>query len=121
MFCLTAAPSNVHKSVRVLGRKNKAAVNLKTGRFDNINSAVIISSVCKAVQNCKNCNLRHGRPGAEFTLFHRPHIGNFDQKAIGLKTTLALEMTFHSFIFFLFLVGQCKVTLKIMYRKRKLL
>ena len=32
-------------------RKNKAAVNLKTGRFDNINSAVIISSVCKAVQN----------------------------------------------------------------------
>ena len=37
-----------------LRRKNKAAVNLKTGRFDNINSAVIISSVCKAVQNCKN-------------------------------------------------------------------
>ena len=35
-------------------KKNKAAVNLKTGRFDNINSAVIISSVCKAVQNCKN-------------------------------------------------------------------
>ena len=32
-----------------LRRKNKAAVNLKTGRFDNINSAVIISSVCKAV------------------------------------------------------------------------
>ena len=38
-------------------------------------------------------NLRHGRPGAEFTLFHRPHIGNFDQTAIGLKMTLALEMT----------------------------
>ena len=26
---------------------NKAAVNLKTGRFDNVDSAVIISSVCK--------------------------------------------------------------------------
>ena len=38
---------------RNLRRKNKAAVNLKTGRFDNINSAAIISSVCKAVQNCK--------------------------------------------------------------------
>ena len=33
---------------------NYTAVNLKTGRFDNINSAVIISNVCKAVQNCKN-------------------------------------------------------------------
>ena len=33
-----------------LRRKNKAAVNLKTGRFDNINSAVIISSVCKFIR-----------------------------------------------------------------------
>ena len=42
------------QAYQILRRKNKAAVNLKTGRFDNINSAVIISSVCKAVQNCKN-------------------------------------------------------------------
>ena len=35
-----------------LRSKSKATVNLKTGRFDNIESAVIISSVCKAVQNC---------------------------------------------------------------------
>ena len=36
----------------ILKRKNKAAVNLETGRFDSINSAVIISNVCKAaVQN----------------------------------------------------------------------
>ena len=35
-------------------QNQKDFVNLKTGRFDNINSAVIISSVCKAVQNCKN-------------------------------------------------------------------
>ena len=33
----------------------KDAVNLKTGRFDNIGLDVIISSVCKAVQNCKFC------------------------------------------------------------------
>ena len=45
---------NVTNNIECLRRKNKAAVNLKTGRFDNINSAVIISSVCKAVQNCKN-------------------------------------------------------------------
>ena len=38
----------------ILRWKNKVAVNLKTGRFDNINLAVIISSVCRAVQNCKN-------------------------------------------------------------------
>ena len=37
---------------------NNVAVNLKTGRFDNINPAVIISSVCKAVQNCKVQNLQ---------------------------------------------------------------
>ena len=34
----------------VLSRK-KNTVDLKTGRIDNIDSAVIISSVCKAVQN----------------------------------------------------------------------
>ena len=37
---------------------NKAAVNLKTGRFDHINLAVIISSVCKAVQNCKSLTVK---------------------------------------------------------------
>ena len=31
-----------------LGRKNKASVNLKTGRFDNVESGVIISSVSHA-------------------------------------------------------------------------
>ena len=30
-------------------RQEKATVNFKTGRFDNINSAVIISSASKAV------------------------------------------------------------------------
>ena len=35
------------------GRKNKATVMLKTRRFDNIDLAVIISSVSKAVQNRK--------------------------------------------------------------------
>ena len=34
-------------------RKNKAIVNLKAGRFDNVDSTVIISSVSKAKQNCK--------------------------------------------------------------------
>ena len=34
-----------------LKRKSTATVNLKTGRFATINSAVIISSVSKAVQN----------------------------------------------------------------------
>ena len=33
----------------ILRRKNIAMVILKTGRFDNIDSAVIISSVSKAV------------------------------------------------------------------------
>ena len=32
--------------------ENEAAVILKTGRFDSIDLAVIISSVCEAVQNC---------------------------------------------------------------------
>ena len=45
---------SVNEPFEKLRRKNKAAVNLETGRFDNINSVVIISSVCKAVQNCKN-------------------------------------------------------------------
>ena len=60
-------------------RKNKAAVNLKTGRFDNINSAVIISSVCKAVQNCKFCTAQFCTAlhtllmmTAEFMLSKRP-------------------------------------------------
>ena len=35
----------------ILRRKNEATVKLKTGRFDNIDLAVIISSVCKTVQN----------------------------------------------------------------------
>ena len=33
--------------------KNKATVNLKTERFNNIDSAVIISNVSKAVHNCE--------------------------------------------------------------------
>ena len=37
-----------------LSRKTKAEVILKTGRFDNIDSVVIISSVDKAVQNWVN-------------------------------------------------------------------
>ena len=41
-------------------RKSKATVNLKTGRFDNIDSAVIISSVSKAVQNCKFFTVLYG-------------------------------------------------------------
>ena len=49
----------------ILRRKNKAAVNHKTGRFD-INSAVIMSSVCKAVQNCKEFMLSK-RPVLRFT------------------------------------------------------
>ena len=32
-----------------------AGVNLKTGRFDHIDSAVIISSVSKTVQNSRLC------------------------------------------------------------------
>ena len=43
------------RSPLVMRKKQiETGVNLKTGRFDNINSAVIISSVCKAVQNCKS-------------------------------------------------------------------
>ena len=38
-------------TVKALGKKHKAAVHLKPGCFDNIDSAVIISSVSKAVQN----------------------------------------------------------------------
>ena len=35
----------------ILNRKNVTAVNLQTRRFDNIDSAVIMSSESKAVQN----------------------------------------------------------------------
>ena len=48
------APEAANKSALKLAtrkEKNKAIVNLKTGRFDNIDSAVIISSGNKAVQN----------------------------------------------------------------------
>ena len=37
-----------------LRRKNTPTVSLKTGRFDNIDWAVIISSVSKAVQSWKD-------------------------------------------------------------------
>ena len=40
-------------SIMKTWRKNKATVNLKTGRFDSVDSAVINSGVCKAVLNCK--------------------------------------------------------------------
>ena len=40
----------LQKPNRYLRRKNKVRVNFKTGRFDNIDLAVIISSVSKAVQ-----------------------------------------------------------------------
>ena len=36
---------------RLKEKKNKGTVNLKTGRFNNIDSAVIISGVSVAVQN----------------------------------------------------------------------
>ena len=35
-----------------LWRKNKVLVILKTGRFDNLDTAIIISSVSEAVQSC---------------------------------------------------------------------
>ena len=38
-----------------LGVKNKTAVNSKARRFDNIDLAVIVSNVSKAVQNCLQC------------------------------------------------------------------
>ena len=43
------------REIKVRARKKDKAtvVNLKTGRFDNIGLADTISSVCKAVQNCK--------------------------------------------------------------------
>ena len=40
----------------VFRKKNKSSVNLKIGRCGNMDSSVIISSVCKAVQNCTNKN-----------------------------------------------------------------
>ena len=33
--------------------EEKATVNIKTGRFDQIDSVIIISSVSNAVHNCK--------------------------------------------------------------------
>ena len=43
--------SNVRKIEESLERKNKTTRILKTGCFDNLDSAVILSSVSKAVQN----------------------------------------------------------------------
>ena len=43
------------KQINNLRRKNKASVIHKTGRFDNVDSAVIINTVSKAIQNCKHC------------------------------------------------------------------
>ena len=40
----------VTKLMLCSSRKNKATVILETGRFDNIDSAVIISNVSKAVR-----------------------------------------------------------------------
>ena len=45
-----------------LRRKSEATVNLKTGRFDDIDLAVIISSVSKAVQNLKIYDLQFQLP-----------------------------------------------------------
>ena len=42
------------KQKNILMRKNRTSVTLKTGRFDNIDSAIIISSVSKALQNWNN-------------------------------------------------------------------
>ena len=36
---------------KIAGRKNKVAVVLRTGHFDNIGTLVIISNVGKVVQN----------------------------------------------------------------------
>ena len=44
IFKETAA--NQSAEVHSLGRENKVIVILKTGRFENIDSAVIISSIC---------------------------------------------------------------------------
>ena len=48
MLCLMHIANFAEKFLR---RKNKARVNLKNGRFDNIDSAVIISIACAAMQN----------------------------------------------------------------------
>ena len=41
----------------VISVKNKATVILETGRFDDVDSTAIISSVSKPAQNMKNCRL----------------------------------------------------------------
>ena len=50
-----------------LSRKNRVTVNLKIGRFDNINSAVIFSSVSKG-----NAKLKESTVTAEPMLSKRP-------------------------------------------------
>ena len=47
------------KITQFLRRKNKAAVNLKTGRFESIDSAVIISSASKAVYKVESMGSRN--------------------------------------------------------------
>ena len=55
-----------------LRRKNKGTVNFKTGRFDNIDSTVIISSVSKAVQKASAALLTLLITAAESMLSKRP-------------------------------------------------
>ena len=50
-ICNSNYASFMNGNIISLRRKNKTIVILKTGRFDNKDSAVIISSVSKAVQN----------------------------------------------------------------------
>ena len=52
-YALVTKPQTVIVMLKIiceLRRKNQASVSLETGRFDNIDSVAIISSVCKAVQ-----------------------------------------------------------------------
>ena len=56
---LTLIIASNNKVITINMGRNKATVILKTGRFDNIDSAVIISSASKAVQSfalpCLHC------------------------------------------------------------------
>ena len=79
--------------INSLSRKNKAAVNLKTGRFDSIDSAIIISCVCKIARklssdpvifgsvrdrymlNCSSAKLCVGHIPHGCGLTARPHSG----------------------------------------------
>ena len=63
---------NINSAV-IISSVRKAVQN-KTGRFDDINSAVIISSVCKAVQHLQFCTALHTllMMTAEFMLSKRP-------------------------------------------------